>query len=137
MPFPQHPDIFENGNVRPHVSGVFRHQKRGFSKTVSRVEFLKTSAYRFRLDGRKRRFSNTMISHIIEAMAYKGCHRISIVLVLTCGRKKTIRIRSVRTDISFRKLRKKSAFSKIYGYLLWTGPEIAKENVKPKMVYCI
>ena len=48
MPCPQHPDIFENGNVRPHVSGVFRHQKRGFSKTVSRVEFLKTSAYRFR-----------------------------------------------------------------------------------------
>ena len=48
------------------VNGVFKHPKYSFSKTVSRVEFFffETSAYRFRVDGRKRRLSKTIIPYM-------------------------------------------------------------------------
>ena len=41
------------------------HWKRIFSKTLSRAKILKTWAFRLRVDVRKRRFSNTMMSYII------------------------------------------------------------------------
>ena len=52
---------------RPHISGENGHWKRIFSKTLSRVEIfaVKTPAFRLRVDGRKRRFLNTMMSYII------------------------------------------------------------------------
>ena len=74
MPCPQLSGYFWKQRLRPHVIGVFRHKKRRFSKTVSRVEFLKTPVYPFRLEGRKRKFSNTMISFIIQHMACKEYH---------------------------------------------------------------
>ena len=40
---------------------------------------MKTLAYRFRADGRKRRFSNMMMSFIIQRMPCKACNRISFV----------------------------------------------------------
>ena len=48
------------------VNVVFKHPKYSFSKTVSRVEFFffETSAYRFRVDGRKRRLSKTIIPYM-------------------------------------------------------------------------
>ena len=47
------------------VNGVFRHPKHSFYKTVSRVEFFfETSAYRFRVDGQKRRLSKTIIPYM-------------------------------------------------------------------------
>ena len=48
------------------VNGVFKHPKYSFSKTVSRVDFFffETSAYRFRVDGRKRRLSKTIIPYM-------------------------------------------------------------------------
>ena len=74
MPCPQVSGYFWKQRLRPRVIGVFRHQKRRFSKTVPIVEFLKTPVYPFRLEGQKRRFSNTMISFIIQHMACKECH---------------------------------------------------------------
>ena len=50
--------------------------------------FLKTPVYRFRVDRRKRRFSNTMMSYIIQRMPSKTCYRISIVLAFSCGGRK-------------------------------------------------
>ena len=58
----------EGGGGGHKVNGVFKHPKYSFSKTVSRVDFFffETSAYRFRVDGRKRRLSKT----IIPCMSY-------------------------------------------------------------------
>ena len=53
-----------------------------------------------------------MITYIIEDMASKGCHRISIVLVLTCGRAKTIGIRSVPRIFLFENGEKNFRFKK-------------------------
>ena len=68
--------------------------------------------YPFRVDGRKRRFSNTMMSYIIKRMPCMVCFRFSIVSAFLFGRAKMI----------FRK-RKKSPFSKISGYV-WMKPNI-------------
>ena len=38
---------FENGDLHPQVSGVFRYQKRRFSESVSRVGFLKTEVFEY------------------------------------------------------------------------------------------
>ena len=54
---------------------------------------MKTPVYRFRVDGRKRRFSNTMMSYIIQRTLCKTRYRISIVLPFSCGRAETILIR--------------------------------------------
>ena len=44
-------------SISLQVYGVFGHQKRSFSKMVPKVEFfLKTLAYRFRVDRQKRMF---------------------------------------------------------------------------------
>ena len=61
--------------------------------------FLKTPTYRFRVKGRKRMLSNTMISYITQRMPWKGCLCISIVSAFPCGRVKTIGIRHVWTRI--------------------------------------
>ena len=58
--------------------------------------------------------------YIIQRMPCGARNRISIVFVCSGGRAKTIQIRYVRTPI-FRKLRNKSPFSKISGYV-WTRP---------------
>ena len=51
--------------VHTYVFGEFCHRKCIFSKTFSRVEILKKPASRLLVDGRKRRFSNTMMSYIM------------------------------------------------------------------------
>ena len=71
---------------------TFRHQKPRFSESVSRVGFLKTEVFEY----------DDFIDHAVHGTC-KRCHRISIVLVFTCGRAKAIQIRSMKTDISFRK----------------------------------
>ena len=68
--------------------------------------------YPFRVDGRKRRFSNTMMSYIIQRMPCMVCFRFSIVLAFLFWRAKMI----------FRK-RRNYPFSKISGYV-WTKPNI-------------
>ena len=82
----------------PHVTGYFWKvrdfllpfsfpltRKRYFRgiKTVPRVKFLRTPAFRFRVNGRNGGFFEND----------DALHRISIVLVFSCGRAKTIRIR--------------------------------------------
>ena len=65
--------LFENetfflrfGIPSTRVSGENGHRKRIFSKTLSRVEIFElTPAFHLRMDGRKRRFSNTIITYII------------------------------------------------------------------------
>ena len=105
---------------RPHASvKTVLVEKRIFSKTLrSRV------ASRLRVDGRKRRFLNTMMSYIIlfqhETNALSGMlWRISIVLAISCGRSKKIRMRyAVHVDTYiFENGGKKSSFSKISGCL--------------------
>ena len=49
----------------PHVSSENSHRKHIFSKTLSRVGFLKTLASRLRVDRQKWRFSNMLMSYII------------------------------------------------------------------------
>ena len=61
---------YEKGDLHPQVSGVFRHQKRRFSKSVSRVEFLKTEVFEY----------DDFIDHAAHGLC-KRCHRISIVRV--------------------------------------------------------
>ena len=72
--------------------------------------------YPFGVDGRKRRFSKTMMSYIIQRMPCMVCFRFSIVLSILFGRAKMI----------FRK-RKKCPFSKISGYV-WTKPNLKTEE---------
>ena len=50
---------------RSYVSGENGYRKRSFAKTLFRVEIFENAASHFRLDGPKRRFSNTMMSNII------------------------------------------------------------------------
>ena len=59
-----------SADFRPHVYIVFGHQKRRFSKPVPRVEFLEKAGLNFFLcvEGRKKRFSNTTMSNIIQRM---------------------------------------------------------------------
>ena len=55
--------FFSEYGYRPHVSGVFRAPKRGgFQIRSPGWRVLKTEIHRIRVDGRKRRFSNTMTS---------------------------------------------------------------------------
>lgn len=93
------PCCLKNGDLlsvlasRPHVNGVFGHQQCRFLKTVPKMEFFqKTPAHRFRVEGRKRRFSNAMVSYIKQHMPCKGCYRISTVLAFSCEEGRTIRI---------------------------------------------
>ena len=68
--------------------------------------------YPFGVNGRKRSFSNTMMSYIIQRMPCMVCFRFSIVLAFLFWRAKMI----------FRK-RRNYPFSKISGYV-WTKPNI-------------
>ena len=82
---------------RSHGSGT-REEKR--SPENARVEFLKTPAYRARVDGR------SMMSYIIQCIPCKRCYRISVALGFPCGRAKIIRVRYVWTHIcSYKNLR--------------------------------
>ena len=73
---------------RPQVNGVFGHQTRRFSKTVPRVDFFFKNATSSFSCGRKRRFSNTMMSYIIAHMPCKRGYRIFIVLAFSCWQAK-------------------------------------------------
>ena len=72
-PVHTYPFLFDHGYFfsglahRPHLSGENGHRKRIFSKNALQPEWklLKTPAFCLRVDGRKRRFSNTMMSYII------------------------------------------------------------------------
>ena len=54
-----------------------RSPKTHVSKRSPVWRFLKTPVYRFRVDGRKRRFSNTIMSYIKQRMPCKTCYHIS------------------------------------------------------------
>ena len=97
-----------------------------FSKTLFRQEIFKMPAYR--VDGQKRRFSNTISSCHTP---YRACPvRLAIVIPFfvasSCGRAKTIRIRYV-WRLFFRQWTKKSPFSKISGHV-WKRPESVKKK---------
>lgn len=65
-----------SADFRPHVCIVFGHQKRRFSKPVPREEFLEKAGLNFFcVEGRKKRFSNTTMSNIIQPMPQTGCDR--------------------------------------------------------------
>ena len=73
-PVHTYPFFFENGyspppppslTHRPHVSGGAVTENGSFQKRSPEWRFLKTRAFRLRVDVRKRRFSNTMMSYII------------------------------------------------------------------------
>ena len=92
----------------PHVSSENSNRKHIFSKTLSRVGFLKMLASRLRVDRQKWRFSNMLMSYIIFIllawrMLRKGWSRISIVSAFLCGQAKMIWIRYVWMRIFFEK----------------------------------
>ena len=91
-------DFFSVLAFRPQANAVYEHKKRGFTKIVPRVNFFsKLQAYRFRVSGQKRRFSNTMMSYIIQPITIYPV-RDAIVYPLFesfCGRNKAILIRYV------------------------------------------
>ena len=72
----------------PHVNGVSGTKNAGSLKWSSQWAVLKTRVYPFRVDRRKRRFSNTMMSYIIQRMPCMVCFRFSIVLAFPFGRAK-------------------------------------------------
>ena len=76
-----------------------RSPKTHVSKHSPVWRFLKTPVYRFRVDGRKRRFSNTMVSYIIKHMPCKTCFSTSIILAFSCRRVETIRIRQSKGEL--------------------------------------
>ena len=92
----------------------FRHPKHSFSKTVSRVEFFfKTSAYRFRMDGRTKTeaFQNDHSMHVLQrkvrdAIVFHSLYRFRVE-----GQKRLAYATCVR--VFFRKRRKISPLSKI------------------------
>ena len=99
------PDLSENGYYvslflayRPHVNGVFGHQKRKFSKTD--IFECDDVTDRVQYNGGALR------------MLCKGRYSISIAVAFSGGRAKTIRIRCGWTCIV------KSPFSKISGHVL-------------------
>ena len=63
-----YPDIFENAcflsvlGSRPHVAGVFPHQKRIFWKTLSKVDFFENSVFYLSCGRAKRIFLKTLTS---------------------------------------------------------------------------
>ena len=67
-PVHKYPFLFENRFFfsdlvyRPHVSGENSHWKRIFQKRSPEWRFSKTTAFCLRVEGRRRRFSNTMTS---------------------------------------------------------------------------
>ena len=64
-------------------------------------------------------------------MLNKACYRISIVLAISCGQAKTIRIRHVWMRLfffAFGKRRKKSPFLNISGHM-WPGPKLALKGL--------
>ena len=91
------------------IKGVFRtpsspppppEKKRAFRKWSPEWVFLKTPAYRFGVKGQKRRFSNAMMSYIIQRMPCEGFYPISIFLAFWCGREKAIQVK-LRVDSYF------------------------------------
>ena len=81
-------DIFENIFVFsvlafcPRIFPAFLGTKNvGFWKRCPEWRFGKMLAHLFRVDRRKRRLSDTMMSYIIQDMSYKGCYCIYMVLV--------------------------------------------------------
>ena len=85
----------------PQVSGekVKGHQKRIFSKTLSRVEIENAGFSLTRGRTKTEIFEYDDVTHNRELrelrelrMLRKGCYRISNVLAFSCGRTKTIRI---------------------------------------------
>ena len=73
-PVHAYPDFFENGDffsvcTCPQVSAT---NTEVFDKRSPDCRFLKTEIYRIRVDGRKRRFSNTMTSKLgFSALGHK------------------------------------------------------------------
>ena len=74
-------------------------------------DFLRTPAY-FRVDVRKRRFSNTMMSYFIQPVPYNSCYCICSVKTFLCGLAKTIRVRHVWTRVISKTEKKLSVFKK-------------------------
>ena len=72
-------------------------------------DFLRTPAY-FRVDVRKRRFSNTMMSYFIQPVPYNSCYCICSVKTFLCGLAKTIRVRHVWTRVFSKTEKKLSVF---------------------------
>ena len=102
-----------------------REKKIGFRKWSPEWGFLKRPAYRFRVKGQKRRFSNTMMSYIMQRMPCEGCYRISIFLAFWCGREKAIQVKPraiwsnklLVDSYFFENKRKNSPCWKIWGYV--------------------
>jgi len=97
-------EIFSSVACRPHVSGENGHRNPCFLKRCPEWRFLKTLASRLRVGGRKRKFSNMMMSYIIILllalrMLCEGCYGISIVSAFSGGRAKKFPVRYVWTWI--------------------------------------
>ena len=55
-------NFFYEYGFRPHVSSIFSGRIRNFLKTLSRVKFFYPIRIRVRVDGRIRKFANTLTS---------------------------------------------------------------------------
>ena len=84
----------------PPLEKKRKEKKNRFPKMVTRVSFLKTPAYRFRVKGQKRRFS-TMMSYIIQRMPREGCYCIFIFLAFGVDGRKGFRSNMLRLDSYF------------------------------------
>ena len=138
--------FFSEYSYHPHVTGVFGTENGGFQIRSPVWRVLKTEIHLIRVDGRKRRFSNTMTS-----CPGSGLARLHIRFEnAKCGRRfffkygeKTLRFQKypatcgwsnkiqksyVWTHI-FLNTEEKISFSKIPGYV-WTRPEKQYDHIK-------
>ena len=93
------------------IKGVFRtpssppplrQKKIELSENGHQSEFFwKRRQYRFRVKGQKRRFSNAMMSYIIQRMPCEGFYPISIFLAFWCGREKAIQVSQATCGLVF------------------------------------
>ena len=104
------------------VSGVFKHPKHSFSKTVSRVEvffFLKRRLIVFVRTDENGGFPKRSF-HTCQTAKGKGCYSISSVLSFRVAEQKRLAYATC-VRVFFRKRRKNSPLSNIFGYVWpWT-----------------
>ena len=128
--------FFSEHGYRPHVAGVYGHQ--GFQKRSPEWRLLKTETYRICVDGRKRRFLNTMTSCLGSEGSLFGTTTIRKRQIYLNMEGKVSVFENTRLSVDGRirfengtcgrrfflnTEKKKYPFSKILGYI-WTGLNI-------------
>ena len=129
-------DVFFFLAFFPHVNAMLGHWKTQVFKNGPKGEIFEIVGFSFTCGRTKTEvFEYDDVTHhrlLASRMLCEGCYGISIVSSLSCGRAKTI-LYATCGCVYFKNQKTKIAIFRN----VWTGPEMAKENKKPKEVYYI